>query len=38
MPKWAGSGGLAENGRLQLLPEIAQLYEKMRAEQERVLD
>jgi F-type H+-transporting ATPase subunit delta len=29
---------LAENGRLQLLPEIAQLYEKMRAEQERVLD
>lgn len=29
---------LAENGRLGLLPEIAQLYEKMRAEQERVLD
>jgi F-type H+-transporting ATPase subunit delta len=29
---------LAENGRLSLLPEIAQLYEKMRAEQERVLD
>jgi len=29
---------LAENGRLPLLPEIAQLYEKMRAEQERVLD
>jgi F-type H+-transporting ATPase subunit delta len=29
---------LAENGRLAFLPEIAQLYEKMRAEQERVLD
>jgi F-type H+-transporting ATPase subunit delta len=29
---------LAENGRLPLLPEIAQLFEKMRAEQERVLD
>ncbi len=29
---------LAENGRLSLLPEIAQLYEKMRADQERVLD
>ena len=29
---------LAENGRLPLLPEIAQLYEKMRADQERVLD
>jgi F-type H+-transporting ATPase subunit delta len=29
---------LAENGRLPYLPEIAQLYEKMRAEQERVLD
>jgi len=29
---------LAENGRLGLLPEIAQLYEKMRADQERVLD
>jgi F-type H+-transporting ATPase subunit delta len=29
---------LAENGRLALLPEIAQLYEKMRADQERVLD
>jgi len=29
---------LAENGRLAYLPEIAQLYEKMRAEQERVLE
>ena len=29
---------LAENGRLPYLPEIAQLYEKMRAEQERVLE
>jgi F-type H+-transporting ATPase subunit delta len=29
---------LAENARLPLLPEIAQLFEKMRAEQERVLD
>ena len=29
---------LAENGRLPFLPEIAQLFEKMRAEQERVLD
>jgi len=29
---------LAGNGRLGLLPEIAQLYEKMRADQERVLD
>jgi F-type H+-transporting ATPase subunit delta len=29
---------LAENGRLALLPEISQLYEKMRADQERVLD
>jgi len=29
---------LAENGRLPLLPEIAQLYEQMRADQERVLD
>src|SRR5579872_4590402 len=29
---------LAENGRLSLLPEIAQLYEKMRADHERVLD
>jgi len=29
---------LAENGRLPFLPEIAQLYEKMRAEQEHVLD
>jgi len=29
---------LAENGRLVFLPEIAQLYQKMRAEQERVLD
>lgn len=29
---------LAGNGRLSYLPEIAQLYEKMRAEQERVLD
>jgi F-type H+-transporting ATPase subunit delta len=29
---------LAENGRLAFLPEIAQLFEKMRAEQERVLD
>jgi F-type H+-transporting ATPase subunit delta len=29
---------LGENGRLSLLPEIAQLYEKMRADQERVLD
>jgi F-type H+-transporting ATPase subunit delta len=31
-------GVLAENGRLVVLPEIAQLFEKMRAEQERVLD
>jgi F-type H+-transporting ATPase subunit delta len=29
---------LADNGRLGLLPEIAQLFEKMRAEHERVLD
>ncbi len=29
---------LAENGRLPLLPEVAQLFEKMRADQERVLD
>ena len=29
---------LAENGRLGLLPEIAELYQRMRAEQERVLD
>jgi len=29
---------LAENGRLPFLPEIAQLFEKMRADQERVLD
>jgi F-type H+-transporting ATPase subunit delta len=29
---------LAENGRLAFLPEIAQLYEKMLAEQQRVLD
>ena len=28
---------LAENGRLPLLPEVAQLFEKMRADQERVL-
>jgi F-type H+-transporting ATPase subunit delta len=29
---------LAENGRLPYVPEIAELYEKLRAEQERVLD
>jgi F-type H+-transporting ATPase subunit delta len=29
---------LAENGRLNLLPEIAQLFEKLRADYERVLD
>jgi len=29
---------LAENGRLPYLPEIAELFERMRAEQERVLD
>jgi len=29
---------LAENGRLAYLPEIAQLFERMRAEQEHVLD
>jgi F-type H+-transporting ATPase subunit delta len=29
---------LAENGRLEYLPEIAGLFEKLRAEQERVLD
>jgi F-type H+-transporting ATPase subunit delta len=29
---------LAENGRLAYLPEIARLFEQMRAEQERVLD
>jgi F-type H+-transporting ATPase subunit delta len=29
---------LAENGRMPYVPEIAELYEKLRAEQERVLD